>query len=109
MNGLPGFSLAGRRALVTGSVRGLGLEMARGLAGAGAEVIVNGRDPAALGITRGSTRLRPRSTSPTGTPRGRRSPPSERSTSWSTTSATATGAAWTRWRQPTWPACSMFT
>jgi gluconate 5-dehydrogenase len=50
MNGRPGFSLAGRRALVTGSVRGLGLEMARGLAGAGAEVIVNGRDPAALGL-----------------------------------------------------------
>jgi len=49
MNGRPGFSLAGRRALVTGSVRGLGLEMARGLAVAGAEVIVNGRDPAALG------------------------------------------------------------
>jgi gluconate 5-dehydrogenase len=48
MNGRPGFSLAGHRALVTGSVRGLGLEMARGLAGAGAEVIVNGRDPAAL-------------------------------------------------------------
>jgi gluconate 5-dehydrogenase len=56
MNGLPGFSLAGRRALVTGSVRGLGLEMARGLAGAGAEVILNGRDPAALGIT--AARLR---------------------------------------------------
>ena len=30
-------------------MRGLGLEMARGLAVAGAEVIVNGRDPAALG------------------------------------------------------------
>ena len=49
MNGLPGFSLAGRRALVTGSVRGLGLEMARGLAAAGARVVINGRDPAALG------------------------------------------------------------
>jgi gluconate 5-dehydrogenase len=56
MNARPGFSLAGRRALVTGSVRGLGLEMARGLAGAGAEVIVNGRDPAALGTT--AARLR---------------------------------------------------
>jgi gluconate 5-dehydrogenase len=56
MNGRPGFSLAGHRALVTGSVRGLGLEMARGLAGAGAEVIVNGRDPAALGIA--AARLR---------------------------------------------------
>ncbi|MEV0184960.1 SDR family oxidoreductase [Streptomyces sp. NPDC050625] len=42
------FTLGGRTALVTGSVRGLGLEMARGLAGAGARVILNGRDPAAL-------------------------------------------------------------
>jgi gluconate 5-dehydrogenase len=42
------FSLAGRRALVTGSARGLGLEMARGLAEAGASVALNGRNPAAL-------------------------------------------------------------
>ncbi|TIV87521.1 MAG: SDR family NAD(P)-dependent oxidoreductase, partial [Mesorhizobium sp.] len=42
------FSLAGRTALVTGSVRGLGLEMARGLAEAGARVILNGREPATL-------------------------------------------------------------
>ncbi|TNC25117.1 SDR family oxidoreductase [Amycolatopsis alkalitolerans] len=35
--------LRGRRALVTGSVRGLGLEIVRGLARAGADVIVNGR------------------------------------------------------------------
>ncbi|MFI9384940.1 SDR family oxidoreductase [Kutzneria sp. NPDC052558] len=42
------FSLAGRNALVTGSVRGLGLEMARGLARAGARVALNGRDPATL-------------------------------------------------------------
>ena len=34
MGGYPDFSLSGRTALVTGSVRGLGLEMARGL-GAG--------------------------------------------------------------------------
>ncbi|MBF8189831.1 SDR family NAD(P)-dependent oxidoreductase [Nonomuraea sp. K274] len=39
-----GFSLRGRTALVTGSGRGLGLEMARGLAGAGARVVLNGRD-----------------------------------------------------------------
>ncbi|MFP5020316.1 SDR family oxidoreductase [Pseudonocardia phyllosphaerae] len=39
------FSLDGRTALVTGSVRGLGLAMARGLATAGARVLVNGRDP----------------------------------------------------------------
>lgn len=48
MSGCPGFSLAGRTALVTGSVRGLGLEMARGLAGAGARVLLNGRDPATV-------------------------------------------------------------
>lgn len=42
------FSLAGRIALVTGSVRGLGLEMARGLAAAGARVILNGRNPATV-------------------------------------------------------------
>lgn len=42
------FDLAGRSALVTGSVRGLGLEMARGLALAGASVTLNGRDPATL-------------------------------------------------------------
>jgi gluconate 5-dehydrogenase len=42
------FDLTGRMALVTGSVRGLGYEMARGLAAAGARVILNGRDPASL-------------------------------------------------------------
>lgn len=42
------FDLTGRTALVTGSVRGLGYEMARGLAIAGARVILNGRDPASL-------------------------------------------------------------
>lgn len=49
MGGRPGFSLSGRSDLVTGSVRGLGLEMARGLAREGARVVLNGRDPAALG------------------------------------------------------------
>ena len=42
------FSLAGRVALVTGSSRGLGWAMARALAGAGAHVVLNGRDGAAL-------------------------------------------------------------
>lgn len=38
------FSLQGRTALVTGSARGLGLEIARGLAIQGAHVLINGRD-----------------------------------------------------------------
>lgn len=42
------FDLSGRLALVTGASRGLGLAMARGLAEAGAEVVLNARDPAAL-------------------------------------------------------------
>ncbi|MET9453200.1 SDR family oxidoreductase [Streptomyces cinerochromogenes] len=50
------FRLTGRTALVTGSVRGLGLEMARGLAAAGAHVVLNGRDPATLAGT--AARLR---------------------------------------------------
>ena len=45
MGGHDDFALGGRTALVTGSVRGLGLEMARGLARAGARVLINGRDP----------------------------------------------------------------
>lgn len=40
----PIFSLAGRTALVTGSSRGLGRAMARGLAQAGARVLINGVD-----------------------------------------------------------------
>ena len=42
------FSLAERVALVTGASRGLGFEMARALAGAGAHVILNGRNPETL-------------------------------------------------------------
>lgn len=42
------FDLTGRVALVTGASRGLGLAMARGLARAGAEVILNGREAASL-------------------------------------------------------------
>ncbi|MDQ0392224.1 glucose 1-dehydrogenase [Labrys monachus] len=42
------FDLTGRNALVTGSSRGIGLALARGLAEAGANVILNGRDEAKL-------------------------------------------------------------
>ena len=38
------FNLSGKTALVTGSSEGLGLAMARGLAAAGAGIILNGRD-----------------------------------------------------------------
>ena len=43
------FDLGGKTALVTGSSGGLGLAMARGLAEAGAAIVLNGRDPAKLG------------------------------------------------------------
>lgn len=39
------FNLDGKRALITGSGQGLGFTMARGLAAAGAEVIINDVDP----------------------------------------------------------------
>jgi len=38
------FSLAGQRALVTGSSQGIGLALAKGLRDAGAEIVLNGRD-----------------------------------------------------------------
>jgi gluconate 5-dehydrogenase len=41
---LPLFDLTGRLALITGSSRGLGLAIAQGLAAAGAQVILHGRD-----------------------------------------------------------------
>lgn len=43
------FDLTGQVALVTGASRGLGAAMALGLARAGAEVVLNGRDADALG------------------------------------------------------------
>ncbi|MDX3801829.1 SDR family oxidoreductase [Streptomyces sp. AK04-3B] len=42
------FDLAGRRALVTGSSKGIGAALATGLADAGAELVLNGRDAGAL-------------------------------------------------------------
>jgi len=46
MSGL--FDLTGRTALITGSVRGIGLSLAEGLGEAGATVIVNGRQQLAV-------------------------------------------------------------
>ena len=43
------FDLTGKRALITGSSRGLGLAIAHGLAAAGATIVINGRDSVALG------------------------------------------------------------
>ena len=43
------FSLTDRIALVTGSSKGIGLALARGLAKAGARVVLNGRDQSRLG------------------------------------------------------------
>ena len=42
------FSLHGKRALITGSSQGIGFALAQGLAAAGAEIVLNGRDTAKL-------------------------------------------------------------
>jgi len=42
------FDLTGKTALITGSSQGIGFALARGLAGAGAEIVLNGRDPGKL-------------------------------------------------------------
>jgi gluconate 5-dehydrogenase len=50
------FDLTGRTALVTGSSRGIGLTIARGLARAGARVVLNGRDAERLTAAAGELR-----------------------------------------------------
>lgn len=49
-------SLSGKRALVTGSSRGIGAAIARGLAAEGASVCLSGRDPEALAAVAASLR-----------------------------------------------------
>lgn len=44
----PLFDLSGRTALITGSSRGIGLALAEALGSAGAQIVLNGRDLAAL-------------------------------------------------------------
>ena len=44
----PLFDLSGKTALITGSSQGIGFALARGLAAAGAAIVVNGRDEAKL-------------------------------------------------------------
>jgi gluconate 5-dehydrogenase len=51
--GHPVFDVAGRAALVTGSSRGIGLALARGLAEAGCDVVLHGRDAAAVARSAG--------------------------------------------------------
>lgn len=46
------FDLTGKTALVTGASRGIGRAIAMGLAGAGAQVIINGRDATTLDVVR---------------------------------------------------------
>ena len=45
------FDLTGKRALITGSSQGIGLALARGLAAAGAGIVLNGRDADKLAAT----------------------------------------------------------
>ncbi len=50
------FDLSGRRALITGSSQGIGFALAKGLAGAGASVVLNGRNEGKLARAAGELR-----------------------------------------------------
>ena len=52
MSSLTQFDLTGKSALITGSSQGIGFALAEGLLGAGARVILNGRDEKKLGDAR---------------------------------------------------------
>ncbi len=52
------FSLDGKLALITGSSAGIGFALAEALAGAGAEIILNGRYPDKLGIVAAELRAK---------------------------------------------------
>ena len=52
----PLFDLAGRTALITGSSQGIGLALARGLAQAGAAVVLNSRDEKKLNAAAATVR-----------------------------------------------------
>jgi NAD(P)-dependent dehydrogenase (short-subunit alcohol dehydrogenase family) len=89
------FDLTGKTALVTGSSDGLGLAIARGLAAAGAQIVLNGRDERKLATVAKSFEAEGRRTSA----KARFSPPSSistprasRSTSWSTTPGSSSGS-----------------
>ena len=53
---LKSFDLTGRTALITGSSAGIGFALARGLAGAGARVILNARNADKLEAAAGKLR-----------------------------------------------------
>ncbi len=52
----PLFDLTGKTALITGSSQGIGQSLADGLASAGAAIVMNGRDPAKLGLAASALR-----------------------------------------------------
>ena len=84
--------IAGRKAIVCASSRGLGRACAKALAEAGCEVVINGREPERLAATAAELRKATGAkitavAADVATPTARRrcSPPARSRTSWSTT------------------------